>query len=164
MKVSPKTIFRYQTVYFDLDFTTWQGCAPDFWAKKLDWSTAYKQNNRIYDENGLYIEAYLGIHGILERLKNKNIRINAITRGGVENLKREDQPAYKALKMFGLAKYFSEIIILDYWVNKSSSMTKQGTTVLIDDMDRDLEDVLTSNKGIDIIDRREFDTWTALLD
>lgn len=165
MKVSIKSIEEYNTVYFDMDFTIWFGCRPEFWAKRLvNTSTWELSNNRIYNMHGDFIELGFGIHMFLTYLKSRGITLKTITRGGIPGVKYEDQPPYIALSMFRLIPFFNEIIILEKDDKKINHMNKNGKTVLIDDMIIDMDDTTNSSKGIDIIDRNEFKEWITLLD
>ena len=96
-------LIDYDTVIVDLDFTIWDGCEPNYWAKLL--TPPYTiSRNRIYDCTGKYIELHFGVPLVLSVLKQCGVRCGFASVGGIKDLSVEAQPSIIALKLFDIYK------------------------------------------------------------
>lgn len=154
---------NFDTIIFDLDFTLWDGCEKDFWAKKLK-HPINLEKNYIFDSEGKFIKLQNGVAEMLRVLEKENKNIGFITRGGLLKTKDEDQPPIKCLKLFGIFDFFNyEKIVLFKTDIKSKYLKPFGKTIYIDDNPIDLNDISDHHKGTHVINRNNFLNWEDIL-
>lgn len=156
-------INNYDTVILDLDFTIWKGCKAHFWAKSLQFPI-YKHRERIIDSNGDYISLYRGVKKFLKHLTEQKKNIGFITRGGLLNIKDEEQPCIICLKTFDIYKYFNYNQCILYKTDlKSRVLCPLDKTIFIDDNPIDLNDIREHHKNVTVLDRTLFTKWSELI-
>jgi predicted phosphatase len=156
-------IKNYDTVIFDLDFTLWDGCEKDFWAKKLKHPIRL-QKNCIFDSDNKFIKLQDGVIEMLEFLTRENKKIGFITRGGLLETKYEDQPPVICLKLFKIFCFFNyEKVILYKTDIKSKYLKSFGKTIYIDDNPIDLNDIASTHRHVSTLDRNSFLKWKDLI-
>lgn len=154
---------NFDTIIFDLDFTLWDGCEKDFWAKKLKHPINLNKN-RIFGSDNKFIELQHGVPEMLKALENQNKNIGFITRGGLLETKYEDQPPIVCLKLFGIFDFFNyEKIVLFRTDTKSKYLKPFGKTIYIDDNPLDLNDISSAHQGVSVLDRNSFSKWKDLI-
>jgi predicted phosphatase len=154
---------NFDTIIFDLDFTLWDGCEKDFWAKKLK-HPINLEKNYIFDSENKFIKLQNGVVEMLSALEKENKNIGFITRGGLLKTKYEDQPPIKCLKLFGIFNFFNyEKIVLFRTDIKSKYLKPFGKTIYIDDNPIDLNDISDHHKGTHVINRNNFLNWEDIL-
>jgi predicted phosphatase len=160
MEIKPQ---NYDTIIFDLDFTLWDGCEKDFWAKKLEFPIKLK-NKTIFDKQGKSITLQNGVKEILSYLSLKNKNIGFITRGGLLETEFENQPPIKCLKKFEIFDFFNYQKVVIYKTDlKSRYIIPCGKTLYIDDNPMDLNDISLHHKDIHLINRNDFLNWKDIL-
>lgn len=154
---------NYDTIIFDLDFTLWDGCEKDFWAKKLKHPIRLEQNF-IFDSENKFIKLQDGVIEMLKSLKIQNKNLGFVTRGGLLETKLEDQPPIVCLKLFKILDFFNyDRIVLFRTDIKSKYLKPFRKTIYIDDNPIDLNDISSVHKNISVLDRNSFSKWKDLI-
>ena len=132
----------YDTYIFDLDDTLWSG----HWAKMLVGDLKLKDTNTIQDELGGSLTLKSGVREFLSE-KSKTCNIGFVSRGGLLNINKDNQPSIKVLRTFGILDYFNYCRHTIYKTeDKGKYVIPSGRTLYIDDNDNDLKDVLNNHK------------------
>jgi len=156
-------LIEFETIIFDLDFTIWDGCDKDFWAKKLQFPVR-RENNLIIDNDGKHIKLQDGIVEILSFLKANNKKLGFLTRGGLLETEYSDQPSIKCLNLFGIFNMFNHQKTVLYRTDLKSKYIKPiGKTIFIDDNEIDLTDMKENQPNVFSLDRNSFNEWQDLL-
>ena len=150
----------YNTYIFDLDDTLWSG----HWAKMLVGDLRLTNSCTIKDELGNELCLNLGVKEFF-REKYRSCNIGFVSRGGLLNIDKDDQPSIKVLRTFGILDYFNYCRHTIYKTeDKGKYVIPNGRTLYIDDNDNDLRDVLNYHKAsvfssgtsLDVINANEF--------
>ena len=150
----------YDTYIFDLDDTLWSG----HWAKMLVGNFITKHPLIIEDELENKLTLKYGVKNFLKE-KSKVSKIGFVSRGGLIDIDKDDQPSIKVLRTFGILDYFNYCRHTIYKTeDKGKYVIPNGRTLYIDDNDNDLRDVLNYHKAsvfssgtsLDVINANEF--------
>ena len=150
----------YNTYIFDLDDTLWSG----HWAKMLVGNFITKHPLIIEDELENKLTLKYGVKNFLKE-KSKVSKIGFVSRGGLLNIDKDNQPSIKVLRTFGILDYFNYCRHTIYKTeDKGKYVIPNGRTLYIDDNDNDLRDVLnrheasvfSSGTSLDVINANEF--------
>ena len=151
---------NYDTYIFDLDDTLWSG----HWAKMLVGNLKLVDDFTIEDELGNKLALKYGVKDFLKQ-KSKVSKIGFVSRGGLIDIDKNNQPSIKVLRTFGILDYFNYCRHTIYKTeDKGKYVIPNGRTLYIDDNDNDLRDVLNSHKAsvfssgtsLDVINANEF--------
>lgn len=162
-----ETLCDDHTIFmFDLDrtvFDTHTKMGEPIWAKQMINPLVNLDANTIRDDCFSLCKLQSGIRSVLIYLQIHDKKIGFISRGGIFDLDYEKQPSVLLLKKFGIYDYFSYKRILLYKDdNKADQLSGIGSCVFFDDMDRDLDSARKLG-GIEVCDRKQFETWEDLL-
>lgn len=156
-------LIDFDTIIFDLDFTIWDGCEKDFWAKKLEEPLVLK-NEYIFDKNQKYIKLQNGIRETLSFLRSENKNLGFVTRGGLLETEFFDQPPIKCLNLFDILHFFNHQRTVIYKTDlKSQYIKSSGKTIYIDDNIIDINDIKNNHSDILVVDRNSFNQWQELI-
>jgi hypothetical protein len=151
---------------FDLDrtvFDTYTKMGEPIWAKQMIPPLVNVNADTIRDDCFSLCTLQSGIRSVLEQLQIQDKNIGFISRGGIFDLEYKKQPSVLLLQKFGIYNQFSHKHILLYKDdNKADQLSVMGSCVFFDDMDRDLDSARKLN-GVEVCDRKEFETWKDLL-
>ena len=93
---------NYDTYIFDLDDTLWSG----HWAKMLVGNLKLVDDFTIEDELGNKLALKYGAKDFLKE-KSKVSKIGFVSRGGLIDIDKDNQPSIKVLRTFGILEYFN---------------------------------------------------------
>tara|TARA_R100001443_G_scaffold115878_1_gene134731 strand:+ start:261 stop:731 length:471 start_codon:yes stop_codon:yes gene_type:complete len=147
----------YDTYIFDLDDTLWSG----HWAKMLVGNFITKHPLIIEDELGNKLALKYGVKNFLKE-KSKVSKIGFVSRGGLIDIDKHDQPSIKVLRTFGILDYFNYCRHTIYKTeDKSKYVNPSGHTLYVDDNENDLNDVREKNKDTIFANSASLDTINA---
>lgn len=147
----------YDTYIFDLDDTLWSG----HWAKMLVGNFITKHPLIIEDELGNKLALKYGVKNFLKE-KSKVSKIGFVSRGGLIDIDKHDQPSIKVLRTFGILDYFNYCRHTIYKTeDKSKYVNPSGHTLYVDDNENDLNDVREKNKDTIFTNSASLDTINA---
>ena len=147
----------YDTYIFDLDDTLWSG----HWAKMLVGDLKLKDTNTIQDELGGSLTLKSGVREFLSE-KSKTCNIGFVSRGGLLNINKDNQPSIKVLRTFGILDYFNYCRHTIYKTeDKSKYVNPSGHTLYVDDNENDLNDVREKNKDTIFANSASLDSINA---
>ena len=147
----------YDTYIFDLDDTLWSG----HWAKMLVGNFITKHPLIIEDELGNKLALKYGVKNFLKE-KSKVSKIGFVSRGGLIDIDKHDQPSIKVLRTFGILDYFNYCRHTIYKTeDKSKYVNPSGHTLYVDDNENDLNDVREKNKDTIFANSTSLDTINA---
>ena len=153
-------------IWFDLDKTLWNSYSTngkEVFAKNIGIPNYYDPyKTAVYGENGV-IRLQRGVHSIIKNI-SKVHNVGVISLGGLKGIALEDQPSYKALNLFGLLPYFSDIIIGYKDEDKGELLSSHVeydpyTSHMVIDDDISQLNSLTS-RGFKVLDRGDFNSWS----
>ena len=148
---------NYDTYIFDLDDTLWSG----HWAKMLVGNLKLVDDFTIEDELGNKLALKHGVKDFLKQ-KSKVSKIGFVSRGGLIDIDKDNQPSIKVLRTFGILEYFNYCRHTIYKTeDKSRYVNPSGHTLYIDDNENDLNDVREKNKDTIFADSASLDTINA---
>ena len=147
----------YDTYIFDLDDTLWSG----HWAKMLVGNFITKHPLIIEDELGNKLALKYGVKNFLKE-KSKVSKIGFVSRGGLIDIDKHDQPSIKVLRTFCILDYFNYCRHTIYKTeDKSKYVNPSGHTLYVDDNENDLNDVREKNKDTIFANSASLDTINA---
>ena len=147
----------YDTYIFDLDDTLWSG----HWAKMLVGNFITKHPLIIEDELENKLTLKYGVKNFLKE-KSKVSKIGFVSRGGLIDIDKHDQPSIKVLRTFGILDYFNYCRHTIYKTeDKSKYVNPSGHTLYVDDNENDLNDVREKNKDTIFANSASLDTINA---
>ena len=147
----------YNTYIFDLDDTLWSG----HWAKMLVGNFITKHPLIIEDELENKLTLKYGVKNFLKE-KSKVSKIGFVSRGGLIDIDKHDQPSIKVLRTFGILDYFNYCRHTIYKTeDKSKYVNPSGHTLYVDDNENDLNDVREKNKDTIFANSASLDTINA---
>jgi hypothetical protein len=158
-------LLQYDTIIFDLDYTIWEGCRPQFWAKCL--VKPYTLiNDTVRDVNDDYIVFHPGIKEVLNILSLLNKKLGFASIGGLENTPIDAQPSIEIMKLYEIYQLFTYQKIIVYKTqNKASLIKPYEKTLYIDDDIEILKKVRQEHSlSIDVLNRNSFKDWRDILD
>lgn len=156
-------LFDFDTIIFDLDFTIWDGCEKEFWAKLLTFP--FRLNDRtIYDTKNKFIKLHKGIEFVLFNLYENKINLGFLSIGGLQEIHHESQPSVICLRMFDIYKYFNHQKTIIYKTErKSNFIIPKNKTLFIDDNEIVLTDVKKFHPQITVLNRYDFKNWEDII-
>lgn len=151
--------------YFDLDRNIWDTTDKynnPIWARQLIFPLIKEENNTYIDDCISRIKLQEGITDYLDFLKQNGKNIGYISRGANLNISLKDQPSFKMLQLFGIAKYFNFENILLHKNQKKYQNINRDKFVYFDDSEEEIYQMKTHKKESYCILRSDFSSWRDL--
>lgn len=151
--------------YFDLDRTIWNTYnkfGQPIWARQMIAPYTLIDKYTIQDDCLSICKLDVDISDFFKKITSN--KISYISRGGNLNIKYEEQPSVKLLKLFNVYEFFNDnkILIHKNQVKHEHLIINADKIIFIDDSDEELEKMKIAHPSIVCIKRESFVNWKDL--
>lgn len=156
----------FEYVYFDLDRNIWDTTDKyrnPIWARQLIFPLT-KHSDEVYIDDCLsQVQLQDGIIDFLTTLNRNNKKIGYISRGANLNISFTEQPSFKLLQIFDIAKFFNAEHILLHKNQKKYKNISREKFVYFDDSEEEISLMKEHRKESHCILRSDFTNWRDLI-